>query len=234
MRCRKVRSLLSIYCNEELSGRQQLKVREHLAGCADCRREAAVFSAMREAYREMPRTKLSEDFNTRLLNRIGQERFAETRTKAYLPKRAPMFRWGLVVPAMATVALVLFTVVGLMMPSTNQPGVQLSDNSATPDQPDNLYQTVLPTNNPNMTASLQKNWSLDRQVAKAERLSRLSDFLTGNQGFGSNHLAGTSLRTTRALNSRVPYNIIYYRVHPVIRVYESSGNNGAREGEKVY
>jgi hypothetical protein len=186
---------------------------------------------MRESYQGLPQMKLSEDFNTRLLNRIGQERFAETRTRAYLPKRAPMFRWHLVVPAMATMALVIVTAVGLMMSGAEQQTPQLTASSSAPD---NLYQTVEPTNNPNMTANLQKNWSLDRQVAKAERLSRLSDFLTGYQGFSNNHLAGTSVRTTSGLNARVPYNVIYYRVRPVIRVYESSGSGGTREGEKVY
>ncbi len=231
MRCRKVRSLLSIYCNEELSGRQQLNVREHLAGCAACRREASFYSQLREAHQEMPRPKLSDDFNTRLLNRVGQERFAETRTKAYLPKRAPMFRWSLVVPALATTALVLITMVGVMMPSAERAPLQLADN---PAQSDDLYQTVEPTNNPNMTANLQKDWSLDRQVAKAERLSRLSSFLTGNQGFSNNHLTGTTVQSPAGFDPRVRRNVIYYRVRPIIRVYESSGSTNAGEGEKVY
>jgi len=231
MRCRKVRSLLSIYCNEELSGRQQLSVREHLAGCAACRREAAIYNSMREAYREMPQVKLSEDFNTRLLNRIGQERFAETRTKAYLPKRAPLFRWSLVVPALATTALVLFTAIALIMPGAEQQSIRMSQNTVTPE---NLYQTVQPVNNPNMTANLQKNWSLNRQVAQAERLTRLSNYLTGNQGFNANHLAGTSYRAVSGLNQRAPYNVIFYRVRPVIRVYESAGTTSVREGDKVY
>ncbi|MCP4685575.1 MAG: zf-HC2 domain-containing protein [bacterium] len=231
MRCRKVRSLLSIYCNEELSGRQQLNVREHLAGCAACRREAAAYKSLREASQEMPRMQLSDDFNTRLLNRIGQERFAETRTRAYMPKRAPMFRWSLAVPALATTALILFTVVSLMMPGVDERPLQLAGS---PDQSNDLYQTVEPTNNPNMTANLQKNWSLDRQVAQAERINRLSNHLTGNQGFSTNHLAGTSLQVPAGFNRRAPYNVFYYRVRPVIRVYESSGTAGAREGEKVY
>jgi len=231
MRCRKVRSLLSIYCNEELSGRQQLSVREHLAGCAACRREAAVYNSLREASQEMPSLKLSDDFNTRLLNRIGQERFAETRTKAYLPKRAPVFRWSLVVPALVVTALVIVTAVGLMMTGTNEPALQLADNSA---QSDNSYQTVEPTNNPNMTANLQKDWSLHRQVAQAERLNRLSSFLTGNQGFSTNHLAGTSLQAPAGFHQQAPYNIIYYRLRPVIRVYEPSRSTNAGEGQKVY
>lgn len=231
MRCRKVRSLLSIYCNEELSGRQQLSVREHLAGCAACRREAAFYNSMRESAKEIPQAKLSEDFNTNLLNRIGQERFAETRTKAYLPKRAPMFRWNLLVPALASTALVIFTAVSMLMPAAENSGVQMA---GTVGMPDNLYQTVKPVNNPNMTANLQKNWSLDRQVAQAERLTRLSNIITGNQGFNANHLTSATLRNPGGLGARAPYNVIYYRVRPVIKVYQTAANAGTREGEKVY
>ena len=43
MRCRRTRSFLSAYSNDELTGRQKRAVAEHLAECAECRREEAVY-----------------------------------------------------------------------------------------------------------------------------------------------------------------------------------------------
>ena len=89
MRFRKTRSLLSAFCNGELSGRKHEKVRKALADDEALRREEAVFESIRKASRELPEKTVSDDFNARLLDRIARERFAETRSSAYLPKAAP-------------------------------------------------------------------------------------------------------------------------------------------------
>jgi len=110
MRCRKVRSFLSAYCSGELDRRHNRAVSEHLLTCAACRREEAVYRQMVEAVAEVPQMGITEDFNSRLLNRIAQERFAETRTKAYMPKPAPLFLWRRVAPVLATFCLAVFVV----------------------------------------------------------------------------------------------------------------------------
>ena len=111
MRCRKARSLLSAACSDELDARQHAAVREHVADCPSCKWEYAYYSSIREAGQEMPDVPVSDDFNSRLLNRIAEERFAETRTKAYLPKRVPRFQWRSLVPV--TVVAGLLAVVTL-------------------------------------------------------------------------------------------------------------------------
>ena len=103
MRCRKVRSFLSAYCNDELTGRKRLAVREHLSTCCDCRREEAFYGSMKTAAGELPGLSVSADFNPQLLNRIARERFAETRTRAFLPRRAPIVSWSRAVPILAIV-----------------------------------------------------------------------------------------------------------------------------------
>lgn len=103
MHCRKVRSLLSAACSDELDSRQQAVVKDHLVSCPSCRKEASYYSSLRLAARELPKRTPSEDFNTRLLNRIAQERFQETRTRAYLPRRAPRLTWRTLAPVLVTV-----------------------------------------------------------------------------------------------------------------------------------
>jgi len=222
--------LLSTYCNEELTGRQQVEVREHLAGCAECRREASAFQSISDVASELSQKALSEDFNTRLLNRIAEERFSETRTRAYLPRRAPIISWRLVAPAVASVALVLFAAVSMLMPSQQQGVLNMASVS---DRMDNLYRTVQPGNNPNMTVNPQKDWSLGKQIATTERFSRISNMLTDSQGFGNMHLTSVS-NLAHTASARIPYHSGYFKIQPIIRVYENSGKNASEEGENAY
>ncbi len=231
MRCRKVRSLLSTYCNEELTGRQQVAVREHLAGCSACRREAAAFVSVRETSREMPKMSVSSDFNAQLLNRVAKERFAETRTRAFLPTKAPFANWRLLVPAMASAALLIVVAIGVLTPGheeftgTFAVGGDLTDDS---------YMTVQPENNPNMTASLEKDWTLSRVVARSERFSNIANSLTDLRGFGNLHL--TSQASGQRLRS--PFSNLHgwyhFKAQPVVRVYEASRSVRTGEGSRAY
>jgi len=186
---------------------------------------------VKQAGRELTTPSISEDFNTRLLNKIAQERFSETRTLAYLPHRAPVVNWWQVVPA--TVVAAMLVVVGIywMQPGTDsQPTDFAGDGTTSSD----LYRTVQPINNPNMTPSLHKNWSFNKQLQQTDRIARLSNMLTDRSGFGNLHLAS-------GLDSRAGYMwhrdvqvINYYRIKPVVRVYQSSSNADSEEDEKVY
>ena len=113
MRCQKVRSYLSAYCNDELAGRKKLAVDEHLSTCALCRKEESLYNAMFAAKSEIGSLEVSNDFNNNLLNRIANERFAETRTKAYHPQRPPLMVWSKVVPAVVSAFVVVFALVTL-------------------------------------------------------------------------------------------------------------------------
>lgn len=230
MRCRKVRSLLSAACSDELGGRQLAAVREHLVSCPSCRKESAYYSSIGQATREMPREALSDDFNTRLLNRIAQERFAETRTRAYLPKPAPRFRWRLLAPMAMTAALVTVVAVNLYVPK--QPMMQVMPTSEVPSYINDSYLTAQPTNNPNFTVGLEKNWTLDQHLARMEKLEQISRRLTSSCGFGVQHLTSGTLARGQVQPPAI--GIFFQRSQPVFRIYQVNGGTGGREDGQAY
>ena len=229
MRCRKVRSCLSAFCSDELKGRKRLAVREHLATCSGCRREASLYQSMLEAGRELAGPKVSDDFNARLLNRVAQERFAETRTKAYLPKPAPVIAWGRLAPVMSAVA-VMALVVGWFAMSGPNNGITTASNDGSEAAP---HMTAQPVDNPNVTGALGKNWSLHQHIQRNDRMARLSKSIMRNVGFNETPMAGLTFRVTRQ-PGRVPYVTTYFRIQPIIRVYQSSNRMVAQEDDLVY
>ena len=226
MRCQKVRSYLSAYCNDELAGRKKLAVDEHLSSCALCRKEESLYNAMVSAKGEIDTLQVSNDFNNVLLNRIANERFAETRTKAYHPQRPPLFRWSKVVPAVATAFVLIFTFVSMYSTGTitEQQKITVQNNSL-----DNSYLTVQPTNNPNMN----KDWSLDNHMARVERSNRISRNMMPSGSFSSQQnlsLASASSKEVR----RVPYTSTYYQYRKIVRVYVIPQTDTSKELNKEY
>jgi len=229
MRCRKVRSLLSVACSDELDIRRQAVVQDHLASCPSCRREATYYTSVRNALGEVPRKALSDDFNTRLLNRLAQERFHETRTKAYLPHRAPRFSSRVLVPLAVTTALALAAITSFYVPGANLSiGTSTSQN---PGYMDDRYLTAQPTHNPNVSAGLGNNWTLRNQLARAERLDMISRELTNRYGFDNARLAG-SITPMGEFSSVVPQ--MYVRQQPVFRVYRIGGGTTGRGDGQAY
>jgi len=229
MRCRKVRSFLSAYCSDELNVRRKLAVSEHLSTCSSCRQQEAIYRSMNESYPKIPESKVSDDFNARLLNRIAQERFAETRTKAWLPKSAPAFRWGRAVPVLVTVCLL--ALVTIMVPGWDDQG-QLDHMAG--GNLDDSYLTVQPDGNPNMTDRIHDNWSLPTQLALAERVNRISNGLTQIGSFGGYNRATISSSLVSSRRGQIPYAGSYYKVRPVIKVYVVPGTSSGKEEVKVY
>ena len=237
MRCRKARSLLSAASSDEMSGRQLLALREHLSSCADCRREAAMYESIREAAREMPRPKVSDDFNTRLLNRIAQERFAETRTQAYLPRRAPRLTWRVLAPVTTVVMVGLVAAVSLL---TLNDGAGTRTAAVAPAPLDDSYLTAQPTSNPNWTASAQpaameSGWSLARQVVKAERFNQLTRRLTDRHGFASFYDYGSMVRSVTPDSQILPFqNVGFNSLQPGVRVYRTSTTTNTGGVNRTY
>ena len=231
MRCRKVRSFLSAYCNDELTGRKKLAISEHLSTCSSCRREEAAIRSIRLATEQVPKLKVSDDFNTRLLNRIAQERFAETRTRAFLPKRAPVFTWGRVAPVFISACLLI--VVGIF--SFKSGTIEQNNYRPVADRSQSeSYLTVQPVNNPNMTVNMKKDWSLNDQLARAERVNRITSRMTA-AGYLSAFDYGNQLVSSSSSNIRpLPYIESYYKLRPVVRIYRSAEPNTTREGTKTY
>jgi len=190
MRCRRVRSLLSaISFRDDVPGRQSLAVREHLSSCADCRKEASLLESLKAGGQEMPGFALPGDFNVKLLNRIAQVRYKETRTKAYLPRNAPVIGWRKVVPAMVTVALAV-TLVSLgdfKLPGSGEPTQVASVAGSLNDD----YLTAQPVDNPNLSTALQNSWSFQNQFVNSERITTMSRSLLSGGNFGGAQLTGS-------------------------------------------
>jgi hypothetical protein len=194
MRCRRVLSYLSAYCRGELTGRRQRAVKEHLNDCPECRREEAVFWEINKSIRNLPERKVSGDFNSKLLDRIAKERFRETRTKAYLPKRAPIFGQGKLIPAFVSVGLVLAFVMfgGVNFMSTPDQPQNVYTNGSTSSELDNSYATVQPESTyqkpkASFAAHTQQAWTFKQKLAQANRMRALMNRLAGQNSFGSRY-----------------------------------------------
>ena len=219
MRCRRVRSYLSAFCSDELKGRKKLLVGEHLENCPECRRVRADYTALNENRLEIPNLKISGDFNNKLLNRIGQERFAETRTKAYMPKNAPVVRWATVIPVVATACLVFAVTMSGLLPNIGTTSPEIATYTESNDVYD-AYLTVQPGNNPNLTRPMNKDWSLTTQLAKADRIDKMSQKIIDQIGINTGQSQGLTNVSSKSTN-HVPYGKTFYRVRPVVRIYQS-------------
>lgn len=231
MRCRKVRSYLSAYSSEELSDEDRLAVSEHISTCPGCRKEAVMYASVRNARRELSQLGVSDDFNTKLLNRIAQERFAETRTKAYLPHHAPRLAWTKLVPALATACLVLVTSIYVLSPQENRDAGTAGSGSRLLDD---SYLTVLPTNNPNMAVPMARSWSLNDQLERAERVSIISNSLTRMDGFDWHGYSSGLRLVSQDAGYHIPYVPDYFKMRPVVRIYGLPDAATVKEVTRVY
>ena len=227
MRFRKIRSYLSAFSNDELSDRKQERVREELAGSEALRREESIYRSIRDCCPELPKENVSNDFNARLLDRIARERFAETRSRAFMPRTSVPHAWGRLVPVLATVAtLVIVGINFLAVPGGRQQTVPGADNAL-----GDSYKTVSSENNPNMRTNVGRKVSLPDMIAIVDRADEISNMLTANSqftnvssGIGSNWIAQTNM-------VRVPFTVHYYRVVPSQR---SQQHVSGKQEDRVY
>jgi len=229
MRCRKVRSLLSAACSDELDIRRQAAVRDHLSSCSSCRKEASYYTAIRQAVGQAPQKSVSQDFNARLLDRVARERFLQTRSRAYLAHGAPRLLWRTLVPVAVTAALAIVVVSGFNRFNQMAPGSSPSAQFPTPM--DDSYLTIQPTANHSAVLGMGNDWSLRQQLARSERLESVSREMTNRSGFGSMHLAGM----TTPAGVTYPATPQYYMMQrPVYRVYRITGGTNGREDVQAY
>lgn len=214
MRCRKVRSFLSTYSNGETSPEVSAEIKEHLEECNGCRREENVYKSMKHLVSDLPQIETSDDFTKKLFSKIGQEGFAEKRTKAYMPKRIPFFGVARLATA-ASVAVIVLTLgisfnLGdrLLFPNNPQiattPGI---DNG----RADDLYLTVQPTDNP----LLNEHKSVSRMIEQYNRWRGYSRSLRTNSG-AEHFLSGDPGITLASSQAGSRSNII---VRPVVKSY---------------
>jgi hypothetical protein len=188
---------------------------------------------MRLATRQLPGRHLGVDFNPRILDRVAKERFAETRTQAYMPKAAPSFVWRRLVPAVVSVfavAVVAISLVGL--PSgKSKDGLRLAEGVNIGENDD--YITAHPR--ADRIAHLNPQWSLNNHLAQTDRMARVTNSMTQTAGF-ERRGALTGIQAEFLFrDSRNPNTIYYYRVRPVIRVDNQTATNASyKESDKVY
>lgn len=200
---------------------------EHLSGCADCRKEEELYKSLILAKPVLSDMKVSDDFNNNLLNRIAKERFNETRTKAFFPNKPPILIWNKVVPVVVSVCFIF--VFGMMYIPTDELNKTpiLSNNASGLDD---SYLTVQPNNNPNMTIQMNKDWSFEQVLARAERINQITRNMTPAGSFSSSRTQLTSLKR----NVQAPYDINYFRYRPVIRIYGTPQLDPVKEGSGDY
>lgn len=220
MRFRKVRSFLSAYSNDELEARQKEAVREQLAHDETLKREALIFKQIKDACREFEDLKPADDFNARLLNRIAAERFAETRTKAYLPARVPGLWRRIAVPAMTTVTIGFFGLVGY---STWQASPWQSQATAQRGEQqlgeDDSYLFASSENNPNLGRKADMGRSLSNLMARVDRADKISFSMTsGARHVTNNRLASHQTWSGNTRRCPIPFSIQFYRVRPILKV----------------
>lgn len=223
MRCRKVRSCLSAFCKDELAGRRLWAIQEHLDECPDCRRDEAVHKEIDGLVSGLPNHNVTDDFNSRLLEKVVQERMKETRSKAYLPKNAPIFGWGKIVPAMASACLVLAFVFfgGLNVDNNVEKKPVLAHNNTVdvynPDELDTRYIDIQPQKNPPPVIKQHEmvNWTFKKQLARATRIRNIMNQLTSSEYFGNGYSRSKNNRIIPASQSIVRQQPVYY--YPVGR-----------------
>ncbi|MDH3891807.1 MAG: zf-HC2 domain-containing protein [candidate division Zixibacteria bacterium] len=231
MRCRKVRSFLSAYCRDELEGRQRRQVSDHLLACRSCRTQETFYSSLSTASTEISSLKVSNDFNQKLLQRVAKERFAETRTKAFLAREAPLVMWRKVVPVAATACVAVLAFIATMSPvfDSGTPEYANINNQTGED-----YMTVQPTANPNLAVQLKDDWSLENQLAKAERFHRISNSVIPASGFTQPGYSGGLNSLTSSGKRPAPFVANYFRVRPVVRIYVVPQPSTVKEGSHAY
>jgi len=180
---------------------------------------------------ELSEFKVSEDFNKILFNRLARERFAETRSKAYLPKRAPLIRWGKAIPAFVSVCLLVLVAISVWMPSSKKNILQFATNNHSLND---SYLTAQPVNNPNLTVKLNHDWSFDNQLAKVKRVNRITNTMTSPGGFDRNSYGTGLTRVSSRQNNFIPYSFDYYQMRPVIKVYVLPTTSNRKEAVETY
>jgi hypothetical protein len=205
-------------------------VSDHLATCSGCRAEEQHYRSIMKGEQELNTFRVSEGFNNRLLDRIAHERFAETRTKAYFPKPAPSILFRRVIPVVVTAFLAVAVVITNYSPDKI---IQLESFAAGEVQLDDAYLTAQPVNNPNLTSTLRQGWTLDDQLARSDRINRISQQLTFAFPFDC-YYQGNAVNVSTRSSRPVPYVDGFYRIRPVITVFESANPNANKEAAVTY
>jgi len=212
MRCQRVRSFLSAYCKGELAEKRSGAIAAHLEGCTRCRYEETAYRELNKSIGELSGdTAVSDGFTNTLLKRVADARHEETRNKAYLPKKIPVFSFNRVAPVVAAACFVFaFVFSGGMNLFIETQETQ----SFVSTELDDSYMTVQP------------EWEFNKEVARATRINGLMSQLSNQSSFGS--LASSAQRNNfqSAFRTRQFPRII--RTYPYLPPNSYKGVNSSR------
>jgi hypothetical protein len=183
---------------------------------------------MLQAGQQLPELAVSDDFNSKLLNRIAQERFAETRTKAYLPRRAPVILWRQAIPAFATACLVVLLAVVVLSPQFKNGDTRMTDKEMLLDD---SYLYAQPTN----ATCVRENWSFKQQLTQIERMNRISRAILRQAGWINVRRTATWATSSTPHNYRpVPSMPTYYKTRLVVPTAVSPEPPPEKEIDRAY
>ncbi len=230
MRCRKVRSFLSTYCKEELTERQSARVKEHLKNCTSCRREEEILRSVFNLVDKVPRLKVSNDFNARLYQKIGQEGTSKAKTRPYFPGRIPIFGTTRLAFVATMAVAVLALGIGMNLSDdfwkVESPQMAISTSANNGGVSGELYLTVQPTDNPFLNehksvAEMVKQYNRWRQYSQALRQHTAAEPFLFNPGNA----------TLASMNNGIfPGGQQTVRIRPVIRNYLIIPQSGSTTG----
>ena len=217
MRCQRVRSFLSAYCKGELTEKRSGAIAVHLEDCPGCCDEETAYREMYKSVGQLSCCPVSDDFNSQLLKRVADERFKETRTKAYIPKKIPVVTFNRLAPVFAAACFIFaFIFSG---------GTELFINSSegpeyTATELNESYKDILPEKDHILNPKPGSEWAFSKEVARATRINGLMNQMASQNSFGS-------LASSRQNNYQSSFRVRQFP--PMIRTYQylqSNSNKG--------
>lgn len=120
MNCRKARSYISAYYDDELSYSTKDELLKHVENCTKCQKEMLFQEQVRAGVRSFPREELADDFNDRLFARIYSAPRTEATRVSNVPtvlsyrlkSMAPVFAAASVIVIAAFLAFSQFAFIG--------------------------------------------------------------------------------------------------------------------------
>lgn len=101
MECDKVRQLLGAYVDNELPPEDANRVKEHLKGCAECAREAAELSKVKQLVQSLPRQNAPAELSGKIRGQIAKCQKPQSMSAFW------RYRWAIASLASAAVILIL-------------------------------------------------------------------------------------------------------------------------------
>lgn len=182
MRCQRVRSFLSAYCKGELTEKRSGAIAVHLEGCPQCCHEEAAYRDMNKSVGQLSCCTVSDDFNSQLLKRVADERFKETRTKAYIPKKIPVVTLNRLAPVFAAACFIFAFIF------TGGTNLFIGESETTAYVATDLnesYKDIQPETDHVLSHPTTGEWAFSKEVARATRINGLMSKMAGRNSFGS-------------------------------------------------